>query len=192
MCGAVQRHPLARLAGHDDALISRGMVVDEEDLARFADGQVGGFAGARGERLDRLTADADQHPAPVVLTRQPPDGRSEHIVLPPVGIGQEAAALQRIGQAEDAARVDAQDLGQVRQRHWLRPTAPPLPGPTAPVPRFAPSGVSIGRSRLRQRSAAGPLFYSFLALARRDALACAPRAARPLFGRHFACSPCSA
>ena len=73
-----------------------------------------------GECLDRLAADADQHPAPVVFTRQPPDGRPEHIVLPAVGVGEEAAALQRIGQPEDAARVDAEDLRQPRQRHGIR------------------------------------------------------------------------
>ena len=96
--------------------------------------------------LTELAADADQHPAPVVFTRQPPDGGPEHIVLPSVGIGEEAAALQRIGQTEDAARVDAEDLGQSGQRHRLgrpplqatrvrgRAASPPLPPGALPPP----------------------------------------------------------
>ena len=113
------------------------MVVDEEDVPGVADGQVGGLPGFGGEGLDGITTDADQHPAPVVLPRQPPHGRSEHIVLPPVGIGQEPATFEGIGQAEDTAGVDAKDLRQMGERYRLRPTSRRLPGPRAPVPRSA-------------------------------------------------------
>jgi len=112
--GAVQRHQLAGLTGDDDALVAGGIVIDEKDFASFTNGEMSGFSRPGRECLDRLMADADQHPAPVVFARQSPDGRTEHIMLPSVGVGEEATALQRICQTEDTARVDAEDVGQLR------------------------------------------------------------------------------
>ena len=139
-------------------------MVDEEDLASFADREMRGFSRARGEGLDRLTADADQHPAPVVFARQPQDGRPEHIVLPAVGVGEKAAALQRIGEPEDAARVDAESLRQARQRHRLRRSRH----------RFQERQGAF--EALHHRRLERPFSYSLPFLCR----------------AHFACSPCSA
>ena len=44
---AMQRHQLAGLPGHDDALVAGGMVIDEEDFASFADGEVRGLSRSR-------------------------------------------------------------------------------------------------------------------------------------------------
>ena len=94
-------------------------MIDEQRGSAFPHGQVRGLAGLVGQRLQVLVAEGDQDVAPVVLSRQAPDGGPENVVLPAVRIGEEAAALQRGGQAEDAAPVDAEQIGQRSQRYGV-------------------------------------------------------------------------
>jgi hypothetical protein len=56
-------------------------MVDEEGLPAFAGGQMGGLTGLHSEFLEVFVTEADQHPAPIVIPRKPPDGGAENVVF---------------------------------------------------------------------------------------------------------------
>ena len=105
--GGVERDVLAGLPGHRQDLPGGDVAVDEERHAAIPDREMGGFARRVSERAQVLAAEGDQHVA-AVLARQPPDRRSEDVLLPAVRIGEESPLAQRVGEAKDAAAVDAE------------------------------------------------------------------------------------
>ena len=54
-----------------------------------------------------------------VPARQPPGGGPKHVRVAALGIRQEAALTERIGQAEHAAAIDPDQIGELLQRHRL-------------------------------------------------------------------------
>lgn len=91
-------------------------MTDEQSAAALPYCQMGGFAGLLRQGPEMIAAYGCQH-APVVFAEQMPDGRADDIVLSTVGIGQKTAALQGIGQAEHAAAIDLQKVGQIAERN---------------------------------------------------------------------------
>src|SRR5215472_14686934 len=91
-------------------------MVDEQRLADFAHGQVGRLPGLESEPLEMLVTERDKHAAPIALAREAPDRRAENVVLSSVGISQEAAASEGIGEAKDAASVDSEQVGELAER----------------------------------------------------------------------------
>ena len=93
------------------------VVIDEERLRAFAQRQMRSFSGSDRELPQVLMTERGEHIAPVVLAREAPDGRPENVILPPFRVGEESAAPQRIRQAENAAAIDAEQLGQLAERY---------------------------------------------------------------------------
>ena len=104
---AIERHRLTCLARHGDHVVHRD-VVNEQRLLAFPHGQMRRLIRLAGQFLEGLMTERDQHAAPVILARQAPDRWTQDVVLPATGNSQEAAALQSIGKAEDAAAVNGQ------------------------------------------------------------------------------------
>src|SRR5262249_53409297 len=115
--GAVQRNQLAGAARDDDAASGGRVVVDEQRRAALANGQVRRLAGLIRQRFQALVAERDQAIGPVVLWREATAGRVENVIFPAVRIRQDPAALERCGEAEDAAAVDAEQPCQLAERH---------------------------------------------------------------------------
>src|SRR5215475_9552717 len=99
MGGAVKRHRFAGAPGHGDHMID-GRVPDKERMLPLTDCEMGGLIGLIGEFLERFMTDCNQHVAPIVLAREPPDRRPEYITLAAARNRQESASLERIGETE--------------------------------------------------------------------------------------------
>ena len=106
-------------AGDGDDLPRGDLVVDEEYLDALAHREVRRLAERRGELLQVVVKEHPEHVA-AVPSRQPPRRGAQDVVLAALRIGQEPALPQRVRQAEDAAAVDADQVGELLQRDGVR------------------------------------------------------------------------
>ena len=117
--GAVQRRVFSRLSGDGDDLPRRDLMVDEEHLDALANREVRRLAQRRGEVLQVVMEErARARCARTAATAARRWGRGCSPCCP--SGGQEPALPQRVGQPEDAAAVDADQVGELPQRHRLR------------------------------------------------------------------------
>ena len=71
--GTIQRHKFAGLPGDHQDLVCGSVMIDEESLFALAHRQMGSFAGLRCQALHVIVTEGDQHFAPVLIARDPPD-----------------------------------------------------------------------------------------------------------------------
>ena len=109
----------APVRGHHDLLDGRA-VIDEQHLATLADAEMRRLAGDFAEGLEMLVADADEHAAPLVVPRHPPDRGTEHVGLAGVGIGRKPRRFRVL-----ASRNTLLWLMPSRSVSWA--SAPPAP-----------------------------------------------------------------
>ena len=94
-------------------------MVDEERLIAFSDGEVRGLAGLQRQPFQMIVAEADERLAPILIAREAPDGWAENVVFAAGRIGQKSAALERVRETEGATAIDAEQHGELSERHGL-------------------------------------------------------------------------
>ena len=80
------------------------------------DREVRGLSEFAGQLAQVVMEERRQHAA-TVAPGQPPGRGPEDVVLAAFRVGQESALTQRVRQPEDAASVDANEVGELPQRH---------------------------------------------------------------------------
>ena len=118
MSRAMQWREFARLPGDRDDLTRRRVMVDEERLAAFEHHEVRRLFERRRQVSKELMKEHREE-FPSVPPRQSPGRRPKDVIVAAFRIREKPALTKRVRQSEHTAAIDADQLGELFQRHWF-------------------------------------------------------------------------